>query len=290
MSDLFSRMVGRATGGGKSPLEPILSSRYERSEYGAARGAGSGIEGGGGESVFGPRLEMTGAGFDGARSDSGVRRGESPVRGGLKQAEGERARGNAGPESRADGLGGDKGPGNLPGVSSELAETEITAEATDPWSSTGADVAARWRADFAEDLAAAMKARPPFRVKEETAGGVGKRGESEFTRRGEVDGDPKRFSPTSIEVSPAIGQAAVGGARARPEQNIASMKEAMEPRLASREENEVSVTIGTIEVRLDPAARTPTRKAAAPKVSLEDYLGQRNFGMRDLGSHGRSGR
>lgn len=290
MSDLFSRMVGRATGGGKSPLKPVLSSRYERPGYGAAREAVSGIEGAGGESVLGARVEMAGAGFDGARGeDNGVRLGESRVSERRMDAEGERARRNAGQESWADEFRDGTGPRKSPGVSSEMAQAEITVGVTDPWSSTRAHVAARKRADFAEDLAIAMKATALSRVKEETAGEVGKRGESEFPRRGEVDGDPKSFSPTSIEVLQGIGKAADGGARARPEQKTATMKEWMEPRLASREANEVNVTIGTIEVRLAPAARAATRKAAAPKVSLEDYLGQRNFGSRDLGSHGRSG-
>ncbi|MFL6301907.1 MAG: hypothetical protein ACJ72H_00060 [Candidatus Sulfotelmatobacter sp.] len=43
---------------------------------------------------------------------------------------------------------------------------------------------------------------------------------------------------------------------------------------------EVTVTIGTIEVRLAPPAKTPTRRAAPPKVSLDDYLARRSGSAR----------
>lgn len=43
---------------------------------------------------------------------------------------------------------------------------------------------------------------------------------------------------------------------------------------------EVNVTIGTIEVRLSPPPPAPTRRAAPPKVSLDDYLARRSGSRR----------
>jgi hypothetical protein len=43
---------------------------------------------------------------------------------------------------------------------------------------------------------------------------------------------------------------------------------------------EVNVTIGAIEVRLAAPANPPSRKAAPPRVSLDDYLRRRNGGPR----------
>lgn len=331
MSDLFSRMVGRATGGGKSPLEPVLSSRYESSRYerlgyGSARGAGSASEGAGGELGFGARGEMAGAGFDGA---DGAARGDRPVSEMGTGSEGEGRRRIAGLESGSDGFGDRRGPGDLVGESfgavreaarealreagrglaretaRQRARADRTAEAATSLSasssllssllssktlasfSAGADVAARMRADLAEELSAALgQAGPSIRVQD---GADGESGEAEAAKRRAAEGERMSLSPT-LEGGSAIVKGAEVRAQARMEQNAEQMKAAMEQRLVSREANEVNVTIGTIEVKMAPAVRAPTRTAPVPKVSLEDYLGQRNFGGNDPRRGNGSGR
>lgn len=244
MSDLLTRLVARATGKAKSPVEPILASRYEPTTQ---------IPG------FAAPFETTAA-FPAATSRRIERARPSriapdeilnlePVRGRALEIEAHKQR--EGPDGQRKGFLDER----------EVSQTPPTLIASALTPGRRPEIETRGPEDGNAELVESTvisgntemhPARDPRALAQSIES------ELEFIRR------------ERIVVAAASGNDPSAHRGLGTERSITSPTSPAE----------VNVTIGTIEVRLSPPPQAPTRRAAPPKVSLDDYLARRSGSRR----------
>ena len=244
MSDLLSRLVARATGEAKSPVEPVLASRYEPTTQ---------IPG------FAPLLETADISpVTSSRRIEPARRAKLAQDDGLSQETARRRAHEIEPPPQREE------PDRARMRLSDEREVSLTPPAL---------AAKAFLPDREPEVETHRRNERNADIVEAgvLGGNTGTRPTRDTRALAEsIESDLELIRPERPLVAPGVG-------------NSPSARRGLgtgTPFAPSTTPGEVTITIGTIEVRLAPPEKTATRRAAPPKVSLDDYLARRSGSAR----------